>query len=68
MVIEEMSELTKEICKNERGEDNRNKIVEEIVDVYITLEQLEIMFNISSAEKEAVRDFKLDRLRRKLNK
>ena len=32
MVVEEMSELTKEICKKKRGKDNRVEIIEEIAD------------------------------------
>ncbi len=38
VAIEEMAELTKEICKDFRGKDNREQIIEEIVDVYIVLE------------------------------
>ena len=40
MVIEEMSELTKEICKIKRGKGNYMNLVEEIADVEIMLEQL----------------------------
>lgn len=50
MVIEEMSELTKEICKHKRGKQNRKEIVEEIADVEIMIEQLIIMFDIDRAE------------------
>lgn len=62
IAIEEMSELTKELCKNERGEDNREKIIEELADVYITLEQLEIIFNVGLAELRKVEESKLKRL------
>lgn len=43
MVMEEMSELTKELCKNARGADNTDAIAEEIADVYIMLRQMEIL-------------------------
>ena len=46
-VIEEMSELTKEILKNvARGKDNINKLIEETADVEIMLEQLKYCYCI----------------------
>lgn len=47
MAIEEMSELTKEICKNFRGSQNIDAIAEEIADVKIMLMQLELIFDCS---------------------
>ena len=44
MAVEEMSELTKEICKKKRGKDNHSEIMEEMADVYIMLEQLKMIF------------------------
>lgn len=38
MCIEEMSELTKELCKNSRGRMNEEQIAEEIADVLITVD------------------------------
>ena len=50
MVLEEMSELQKEILKNiNRGKDNLPEIIEEIADVEIMLEQAKYIYNI---EKE----------------
>ena len=46
MVLEEMSELQKEICKLWRGKDNRDAIAEEVADVVIMLDQLELMLDI----------------------
>jgi NTP pyrophosphatase (non-canonical NTP hydrolase) len=46
MVIEEMSELAKEICKHKRGKQNLDEIAEEVADVEIMLEQVKMMFNI----------------------
>lgn len=67
MAIEEMSELTKEICKTERGENNRAQIIEELADVYITLEQLEIIFDIDLAELKKVQEMKLKRLEERIH-
>lgn len=66
VVIEEMSELTKEICKNRRGRENKNEIVEELADVYIMLEQLRIIFNIDDDEIIAMKEKKIRRLKTKL--
>lgn len=61
MVIEEMSELAKEICKNKRGQDNESEIADEIADVTIMLEQAKMIFgNADQVEKRI--QFKVDRL------
>lgn len=44
VAIEEMAELTKEICKYKRGNNNRAQIAEEMADVYIMLCQMRIIF------------------------
>lgn len=46
MVIEEMSELAKEICKHHRGENVSDAIAEEVADVEIMLEQVKMIFDI----------------------
>lgn len=66
MVIEEMSELTKEICKQKRGKDNREEIIEEIADVRIMLEQLEMMFNIKATVIYTKVSEKIERLRKRM--
>ena len=43
MIMEEMSELQKELCKHARGKDNLEAIVKEIADVQIMLEQMMIL-------------------------
>ena len=64
MVVEEMSELTKEILKNvNRGKDNVAAIVEETADVEIMLEQLKENYCI--ADRVAVEKLKL--IERRLN-
>lgn len=66
VAIEELSELIKEICKNKRGADNRDNIIEEIADCYIMLAQLEIIFNIDSTETYAEFNKKMKRLEERL--
>lgn len=58
-VIEEMSELIKEILKNiNRKKDNINELIEETADVEIMLEQLKCCYNI----KEQVETYKAQKL------
>ncbi|MDR3125555.1 MAG: hypothetical protein LBU20_00555 [Candidatus Nomurabacteria bacterium] len=68
MAIEEMAELTKELCKSWRGktksspgaiEENRQHIREEIADVLITVGNLKMIFG--AKEIEEVVDAKLRR-------
>lgn len=62
--IEEMSELTKELCKFiARGEkiDYKN-IIDEIADVKIIVEQLETHFDVRGDLVDLVVAFKLNRL------
>ena len=65
MVLEEMSELQKEICKLWRGKDNRDAIAEEVADVEIMLDQLKLMLDIPY-QVEQHRQNKLQRLRERL--
>lgn len=44
MAIEEMSELTKELCKRLRGFDNDRALAEEMADVMIMMEQMQLLF------------------------
>lgn len=66
MCIEEMSELTKEICKHKRGAYNNEEIIEEIADVYIMLEQMKMIFGISEQQINEQIDFKVARLEGRL--
>lgn len=65
MCIEEMSELTKELCKNFRGAENRDEIAEEIADVTIVLEQARLIFGINDQVCKQM-DSKVRRLAEKL--
>lgn len=60
MVIEEMSELTKELCKFFRGQDNLDAIAEETADVAIMLEQLQMIFSMHDVSEHM--DAKVQRL------
>jgi NTP pyrophosphatase (non-canonical NTP hydrolase) len=60
MVIEEMSELTKELCKELRERGNVENIADELADVEITLAQLKMIYNIHEMV-EKHKDFKLHR-------
>lgn len=67
MVMEEMSELQKELCKNSRGHDNHINIAEEIADVLIMLEQMVILYDCA----EQVEDWhkvKVARLKKRIGK
>ena len=65
VAIEEMSELTKELCKYKRNYANRMALVEEIADVKIMIEQLIYIFDCSN-EVETVKRMKLDRVEKML--
>lgn len=49
VAIEELSELQKEICKHLRGEENREKLSEEMADAEIMMAQLKIMLSNAGA-------------------
>lgn len=65
MVLEEMSELQKEICKNFRGKDNRLAIAEECADLTIMLEQLRLIYGIND-DVNIQMDLKVRRLAERL--
>lgn len=68
MAIEEMSELTKEICKDFRGKVDREHLIEEMADVTITIDQLMIMYEISGDEIQQMRERKINRLKERLKR
>lgn len=68
MAIEEMSELTKEICKDFRGKLDREHLIEEMTDVLITMDQMMIMYKISVNEIKQMREGKLERLKERMDK
>lgn len=67
MVIEEMSELTKEILKNiNRKKNNVDAIIEETADVEIMLEQLKANYDIAGKVEEYKQN-KLKLIEQRLN-
>lgn len=65
MVLEEMSELQKEICKMWRGKENTANIAEEVADVEIMLNQLKLMLDIEDTVRK-YKSAKLIRLQERL--
>jgi len=63
--IEEMSELTKELCKEKDGQGDLKHIAEEIADTLITIDQMIIYHDIYDAVAQ-YRVEKLERLRQKI--
>lgn len=68
MAIEEMSELTKEVCKDFRGKLDREHLIEEIADVLITLDQMLLIYEISEEEIYLMCERKMERLKERLEK
>lgn len=66
MLLEEMAELQKEICKDMRGKPNQNAITEEVADVLIMLEQIQMMYHISETRLHAITNEKLHRQLRRI--
>ena len=64
--VEEMAELTQQLCKFmiDHPNKSRDKVVEEFVDVQIMLNQMKIIFNITDGEVEDGKVFKLARLKK----
>ena len=67
MALEEMSELSKELCKASRGLGSVEHIAEEIADVQITLEQMIILYQCQGPV-ERIRAEKVKRLQERLEK
>lgn len=65
VLLEEMSELEKEICKRWRGENNHFRIAEEAADVRIMLRQLEMILH-DSGEVRMFERGKIERLKNRL--
>ncbi len=66
VVVEELSELTKEVCKQERGLGNIHDLVEEMADVYIVLDMIKEHYKITDVLIDAMIDAKESRNRRRL--
>lgn len=62
VTIEEMSELTKELTKFLRDKGDMMNMLQEIADVYICLDTLRDIFDISDEELKAAEMVKYERL------
>ncbi len=65
IAIEEMSELIKEICKDQRGELRRDNLVEEFADVMICMRMLSLIHDIKPEEVQRWIDNKVARQKRR---
>ena len=68
--IEELAELIVAINKCLRYKDDieaRNNLVEEVEDALIMIDQLKIIMDIKDYELECYRQYKLERLERRIN-
>lgn len=63
IVMEELSELQKEVSKLARGRGNKINLLEEMADVSIVLERLKVLMNIQNDELNAAINVKIDRFR-----
>ena len=63
MVLEELSELSKAVCKMVRpGQSNKDELVDCIADAEVMMAQLKRMFNINESSIKEIVDAKLHRL------
>ena len=70
IAIEEMSELTKELCKYNRDPikwKHADHILEELADVLIMCKQIQIIFELSKEELDREIDFKIERTLKREN-
>lgn len=66
IAMEECAELIKEISKQIRGIGDKEHLIEEMADVYIILEQLKVMYNITNEDVDRWLDKKVARLEGRL--
>ncbi len=65
-VAEELNELGTEVYKEINGRGEKKKIIDEIADVYIVLAELELMCELENSDIGCTIDYKLNRLRLKI--
>ncbi len=65
-LLEEMSELQKELLKNiNRNKDNLDAVIDETADVEIMLAQMKYIYQIDNAVRERI-PLKLEKVKRRL--
>lgn len=66
IVVEELSELTKELTKALRDKQDLNGIIEELADVLICIDYVKEVFDVTDKELEYARSIKMNELKDKL--
>ena len=66
VAIEEMSELQKELTKFLRGNGKKKHLTEEVADALIMITQIQIIHGIGDEDVREVMDYKLNRLRERV--
>jgi dGTP triphosphohydrolase len=75
--VEEFAELQKVLCKIAFNSVNNNNsieelrqlldnLVEEMADCYVMLDQLKIIYDVKDIDIQAIRDFKVERLKEEI--
>lgn len=66
VAVEELSELQKELCKAIRNglEPDKDHLAEEMADVYIMLEQMEMLYDLDTVDLWKAK--KIERLKKRL--
>lgn len=65
VAIEELSELTTELAREQRGTGDAEDVIEEIADAYIMLDQLSYIYGVDAVESE--RNIKINALRDRID-
>lgn len=60
-LFEEIAELQKEVCKEKDGKGDIQHIAEEMADVYIMLQQMQLIYGIKDEQIEQVVQKKIER-------
>ena len=66
MVVEEVGEMLNALAKFNRDRSTPQEIITELVDVWILMEQMAVVFGVEQFEKE--KEYKLQRLKERLEK
>lgn len=66
IIMEELSELIQQVSKTYRHEEDPMHLLEEVADVYICLEQLRMVANITPDALDAAMLVKLNRIKERL--
>lgn len=68
IIMEELSELIQQVSKRYRGENYTMHLLEEMADVYICLDELKLMIDITDDDIEAAMSVKFERIKDSIQK